>query len=134
MLTFSHNLKQEISEIQAMENVSFINIEDDGIDLILSFAVYDSDPGDIESIILMRTPSYETFLEDYERGVSVSFKNIEDSFRLKSVELGDGIVEISDEENKYTLDMRRVEKEDINDLEVILKKMNFDNNFTIGRV
>ncbi|MEJ6079890.1 hypothetical protein MT391_15340 [Vibrio sp. 1-Bac 57] len=84
MLTFSHNLKQEISEIQAMETVSFINIEDDGIDLILSFAVFDSDPGDIESIILMRTPIYETFLEYYERGVSVSFKNIEDGFRLKT--------------------------------------------------
>lgn len=134
MLTFSHNLKQEISEIRAMENVSFINIEDDGIDLILSFAVYDSDPGDIESLILMRTPSYENFLEDYERGVSVSFKNIEDSFRLKSVVLGDDIVEISDEENKYVLDMRRVEKEDINELEGVLKKMNFDNNFTICRV
>ncbi len=134
MLTFSHNLKQEISEIRAMENVSFINIEDDGIDLILSFAVYDSDPGDIESLILMRTPSYEGFLEDYERGVSVSFKNIEDSFRLKSVVLGDDIVAISDEENKYVLDMRRVEKEDINELEGILKKMNFDNNFIIGRI
>ncbi len=48
--------------------------------------------------------------------------------------LGDGIVEISDEKNKYTIDMRRVEKEDINDLEIVLKKMNFDNNFTIGRV
>ena len=117
-----------------MENVSFINIEDDGIDLILSFAVYDSDPCDIESIILMRTPSYETFLEDYERGVSVSFKNIEDSFRLKGVVLGDNIVEIFDEENNYILDMRRVEKEDINELERILKKMNFDNSFNIDSV
>ncbi|MCP4321706.1 MAG: hypothetical protein GY787_07620 [Alteromonadales bacterium] len=70
-----------------MENVSFINIEDDDIDLILSFAVYDSDPCDIETLILMRTPSYECFLEEHERGVSVSFKNVEDSFRLKGVVL-----------------------------------------------
>jgi hypothetical protein len=48
--------------------------------------------------------------------------------------LGEDIVEISDEENKYVLDMRRVDKEDINELEGILKKMNFDNRFTIGRV
>ena len=116
-----------------MENVSFINIEDDDIDLILSFAVYDSDPCYIESLILMRTPSYECFLEKHERGVSVSFKNIEDSFRLKGVVLGDNIVEIFGEENKYVLDMRRVEKEDINELEGILKKMNFDNSFTISR-
>ena len=134
MLTFRNKFKQQISEIQAMENVSFINIEDEGIDLILSFAVYDSDPCDIESLILMRTPSYEVFLEDDERGVSVSFKNIEVSLRLKGVVLGDDIVEISDEQNKYVLDMRRVEKEDINELEAILKKMNFDNSFTISRV
>ena len=88
----------------------------------------------IESLILMRTPIYENFLDDHERGVSVSFKNIEDNFRLKSVMLGEDIVEISDEENKYVLDMRRVDKEDINELEGILKKMNFDNRFTIGRV
>ena len=117
-----------------MENVSFINIEDGGVDLILSFAVYDSDPCYIESLILMRTPIYEHFLDEHERGVSVSFKNIEDSFRLKSVMLGEDIVEISDDENKYVLDMRRVDKEDINELEGILKKMNFDNRFTIGRV
>ena len=117
-----------------MENVSFINIEDDDIDLILSFAVYDSDPCYIESLILMRTPIYEHILDERERGVSVSFKNSEDNFRLKSVMLGEDIVEISDEENKYVLDMRRVDKEDINVLEGILKKMNFDNRFTIGRI
>ena len=116
-----------------MENVSFINIEDEGTDLILSFAVYDSEPCFIESLILMRTPIYEHFLDEHERGVSVSFKNIEDNLRLKSVVLGEGIVEISDEENKYVLDMRRVEKEDINALEKILKKMNFDNSFTLVR-
>tara|TARA_R110001583_G_C5653711_1_gene408972 strand:- start:41 stop:349 length:309 start_codon:yes stop_codon:yes gene_type:complete len=72
MLSFRHNFKQLISEIQVMENVSFISIDDEGIDLILSFAVYDLDPGDIESLILMRTPSYEFFQEEHERGVSVS--------------------------------------------------------------
>jgi len=33
--------------------------------------------------------------------VSVSLKNIEDNFRLKSVLLGEDIVEISDEENEF---------------------------------
>lgn len=117
-----------------MEKVSFIDIEDDGVDLILSFAVYDSDPCDIESLILMRTPIYEHILDEHEHGVSVSFKKYEDNFRLKSVMLGEDIVEISDGENKYALDIRRVDKKDINELEGILKKMNFDNRFTIGRV
>ncbi len=68
MLSFRYNFKQLISEIQVMENVSFINIDDEGIDF-------------------MRTPSYDFFQEEHERGVSVSFKNIEDSFRLKGVVL-----------------------------------------------
>jgi len=80
MLSFRHNFKHLISEIRVMESVCFINIDDDGFDVILSFSVYDSDPCDIESLILMRTPSYDTFLEDYGRGLSVSFKSIEDSF------------------------------------------------------
>lgn len=114
-----------------MENVSFINIEDDDIDLVLSFAIYDSDRCDIESLILIRTPSHEYFMDEHERGVSVSFKNLEDSFRLKGVILGDDIVEIVDEKNKYVLDVRRVEKEEMKQLKGILKKMNFDNSFTI---
>lgn len=114
-----------------MEQVSFISVEDDGLDLILSFAVYDSDPGDIESLILMRTPVYENILEEHERGVSVSFKNHEEDCLLESVMLGEDVIEISDEENKYILDMRHIEKEDLNEMEGILKKMNFDNRFTI---
>ena len=93
MLSFRRNFKHLISEIQVMQNVSFIHIDDDGIDLILSFLVYDSDPCDIESIILMRTTGYDDFLEDYERGVSVAFKNIEDSFLLKGV-LCNGLINL----------------------------------------
>ncbi|ABM03615.1 hypothetical protein Ping_1838 [Psychromonas ingrahamii 37] len=116
-----------------MKKVSFINIEDEGIDLILSFAVYDSEPSAIESLILMRTPRYELLLDDHERGVAVSFKNHEQSSLLKSVVLGTDIVEIFNQENKYILDMRHVDKDELNELEKILKKMNFDNRFTIVR-
>jgi len=48
--------------------------------------------------------------------------------------LGDNIIEISDQEKKYVLDMKRVDKEDISQLEKILNKMNFDNRFIIGHV
>ncbi len=57
-----------------MEIVSFISIEDSPPDLILSFAIWQPELGDIASLILMRTPKYESFLDEIERGVSVSYE------------------------------------------------------------
>jgi hypothetical protein len=43
-------------------------------DLVVSFAVCKpDDPTDIESLTIMHTPEYETFLEEWERGASESF-------------------------------------------------------------
>ena len=55
-----------------MELVSFISIEDEPPDLILSFAIWQPDLEDIRSLILMRTPEYEFVLDETERGVKVS--------------------------------------------------------------
>jgi hypothetical protein len=55
-----------------METVSFISIEDDPPDLILSSAIWEPELDDIRSLILMRTPMYEPFLEEAERGIRVS--------------------------------------------------------------
>jgi hypothetical protein len=55
-----------------MESVSFISIEDEPPDLILSFAIWQPDLEDIRSLILMRTPEYEFVLDETERGVKVS--------------------------------------------------------------
>ena len=55
-----------------MELVSFINIEDDPPDLILSFAIWQPELDDIRSLILLRTPEYEFILDETERGVKVS--------------------------------------------------------------
>ena len=55
-----------------METVSFISIEDDPPDLILSFAIWEPELEDIRSLILMRTPKYEMFLDEAEHGVRVS--------------------------------------------------------------
>jgi len=42
-----------------MELVSFISMEDDPSDLILSFAILHPESENIRSLILMRTPKYE---------------------------------------------------------------------------
>lgn len=52
-----------------MESVSFITTEE-GDDLIVSFAIENPEPGDVKSLILLRTLKYEFAFEEDERGVN----------------------------------------------------------------
>lgn len=58
---------------EAMRTVSFIHAEITD-DLIISFALCIDDPTDVESLTLIRTPKYELFFEEEERGVKVSLQ------------------------------------------------------------
>ena len=116
-----------------MEIVSFISIEDDPPDLILSSAVWQPELDDIRSLILMRTPKYESFLDEAERGVTVSdeaWLNDEDDM-LKEIEFGNDFVKIIANHHQFELDLRKVDKEEIEQAKTILKRMNFDNRFEI---
>jgi hypothetical protein len=116
-----------------MELVSFISIEDDPPDPILSFAIWQPELEDIRSLILMRTPKYEFYLDEIERGVKVSdeaWLNDEDDM-LEKIEFGDDFVRIITNHHQFELDLRKVDKEDIEQAKTILKKMNFDNRFEI---
>ena len=55
-----------------------------GDDLVISFAICKrDDPMDIESLTILRTPKYEAFLYEWERGASVSFdRDLEGDERL----------------------------------------------------
>ena len=98
-----------------METVSFIDIEDDPPDLILSFAVWQPELDDIRSIILMRTPYFELLLDESDRGVNVS---------------DEAWMDDEDERlNQFELDLRKIDKEEIEQTKAILQKMNFDHNF-----
>jgi hypothetical protein len=119
-----------------MELVSFINIEDDPPDLILSFAIWQPELNDIRSLILLRTPEYEFILDETERGVKVSdeaFSDDEDDL-LKEIEFGDDFVRIITDHHQFELDLRKVDKEDIEQAKTFLKRMNFDNRFEIRSV
>jgi len=114
-----------------MELVSFISIEDEPPDLILSFAVWQPELDDIKSLILLRTPEYEFILDETERGVKVSddaFSDDEDDM-LKEIEFGDDFVRIITDHHQFELDLRKVDKEDIKQAKIFLKRMNFDNRF-----
>ena len=116
-----------------MEPVSFINIEDDPPDLILSFAIWQPESENIRSLILMRTPKYEFILDETERGVIVSDEALPDDEdgMLKEIEFGDDFVRIIANHHQFELDLRKVDKEDIEQAKTLLKRMNFDNRFEI---
>jgi hypothetical protein len=114
-----------------MELVSFISIEDDPPDLIISFAIWLPELEDIRSLILMRTPKYEFILDETERGVKVSDEALlddEDGI-LKEIEFGDDFARIITNHHQFELDLRKIDKEDIEQAKNFLKKINFDNCF-----
>jgi hypothetical protein len=119
-----------------MEIVSFISIEDEPPDLILSFAVWQADLDDIRSLILMRTPEYEFLLDETERGVKFSdeaWLNDEEDV-LRKIEFGDAFVIIITNHHQFELDLSKVDKEEIEQAKILLERMNFDDRFEMQLV
>lgn len=112
-----------------IEYVPFLFVED-GDDLIVSFGLgeYAS-----TSLTLLRTPKYEIFLPEEERGVSAGSGFAEDLEKelLVSVRWGSDIVEIKTTARSYTLNIRAVAAANIKDAKRVLRKMNFDHRFEI---
>ena len=116
-----------------MELVSFISIEDDPPDLILLFAIWLPVLDDIKSLILMRTPEYESILDETERGVKVSDEALmdEEDDMLKEIEFSDDFVRIITDHHQFDLDLRKIDKEDIEQAKTFLKKMNIIITFNL---
>jgi hypothetical protein len=95
-----------------MELVSFISMEDDPPDLILSFAILHPESENIRSLILMRTPKYEYILDETERGVKVSDEALldDENGMLKESEFCDDFVSIIANHHRIDLDLRKVDK------------------------
>jgi hypothetical protein len=124
---------QSVRGKRTMELVSFISIEDEPPDLILSFAIWQPELEDIRSLIFLRTPEYEFILDETERGVKVSDEALmdEEDDMLKEIEFSDDFVRIITDHHQFDLDLRKIDKEDIEQAKTFLKKMNFDNRFEI---
>ena len=116
-----------------IELVSFISIEDDPPDLILSFAIWQPELDDIRSLILLRTPEYEFILDETERCVKFSVEAFldDEDVLLKEIEFGAAFVRINTYHHQFDLDLRKVDKEEIEQEKSFLKRMNFDNRFEI---
>ena len=118
-----------------MDPVSFIRVEQ-GDALILSFVIEDAESGDVKSLILMRSPKYESLLDAHERGVNVSREDEpdrEDNI-LRRILLAPDVVTIESTYGRYDLDVSRVDKKELQKARTILRGMNFDDAFTLDLV
>jgi len=114
------------------EYVPFLSVEDSD-DLFVSFGL--GAQADT-SLTLLRTPKYEPFLFEEERGVSVGTgdSDTEHSELLVSVKWSEGLVQIDSTIRRYTLDIQAVDPAEIKDAKRVLRKMNFDNSFEVEDV
>src|ERR1700723_3088710 len=100
------------------ELVAFITVQT-GQDLIVSFAVCEpDDPSDIESLTILRTPKYEVFLEERERGASVSFRRDlegDETVLLREVFYApdEKYITLRTSHQTYKLDVRKVDPSEL---------------------
>jgi hypothetical protein len=119
--------------------VAFITVQS-GDDLVISFAVCrPDDPSDIESLIILRTPKYEAFLYDWERGASVSFeRDLKGDERplLREVAYApdDKSVTLRTDHQTYKLDVRKVDPSELSAMCRAFRKMNFDSSIQLSGV
>jgi len=116
-----------------MLNALFITNEDNGTDLIVSFAIPVDEFIDVKSFTLLRTPKYEFILDESERGVKVSFEDFPDDRYdlLKKLVIQGNLVTITTHYGTYTINIEDVDQKEIKESMRILKKMNFDGRFEL---
>jgi hypothetical protein len=111
-----------------MHFASFITLDDD-VDLVVSFAVVDTEDGSyLDCLNVIRTPKYEKFLEPEERCPMVTFPSgdAEELRRpLRSVVYSreDAVILVRCDHITHTLDLSKVDKEEIEEMARLLRKM-----------
>jgi hypothetical protein len=121
------------------ELVAFITVQA-GDDLVISFAVCKpDDPTDIESLTILRTPKYEVFLYEWERGASVSFgRDLQGDERVLLREVvyasGDKFIKLRTGHHTYKLDVRKVDPSELSAMCRVFRKMNFDSSIQLTGV
>jgi hypothetical protein len=107
----------------------------EGDDLIVSFAIEDPEAEEIKSLILLRSPNYEFVFEDHERGVSVSYGEQPDSEAdedlLIKICIVQNMVTVVSKYHRYELDVSSVDRGKLADACKILHQMNFDSRFIL---
>lgn len=118
--------------VSNQEVIAFISVEDEAPDLLVSFAL---EPNAYRSITLLRTPAYESFLSEEERGVAIlAGAQSEDRELLLSIALSANSVVFESSARRYSLSWSRVAEDQKAETLAMLKRMNFDNRFVINAV
>jgi len=120
------------------ELVAFITTKT-GDDLIVSFAVCQpDDPTEIESLTILRTPKYEPFLYEWERGAWVSFERERQDERVVLREVvyafDDKCITLRTDRHTYKLDVRKVDPSELSAMCRVFRKMNFDSSIQLSGV
>ena len=119
-----------------MDIVSFMSIEEDEKDLIISFALDDGDDG-IRSLILHRTLLYEFIMPDDERGTKVSLEGDQlgiDEEHLNTLECFEfdvPVLRIRSRFRAYEIDARNLEVEELEQIKKALARQNHDGRFEV---
>jgi hypothetical protein len=106
------------------EPVSFITTEADD-DLVVAFAISLSDPGEIASLILQRTPKFEFLLLPEERGLVVSHEAFPDEDRelATRIVVNGSEIDIDTTVRTYRIDISAVDPEEVIDARKVLRRM-----------
>lgn len=115
-----------------MQNASFITTED-GVDLVVSFAILLGDDADVKSLTLLRTPKYEFALDESKRGVRVFSDDFPDEQNelLEQMTIEGDVVTLTTNYRAHTVSIKNVDAGEIEQSKKILKKMNYDNRFKL---
>ncbi|MCB1062398.1 MAG: hypothetical protein KDN20_05675 [Verrucomicrobiae bacterium] len=81
----------------------------------------------------MRTPKFERFLDEWERGATVSFDldPVDDGrslLRKVSFDEAAETIELQCDKQTYELSIRQIDKAEIKNMRKIFRKMNFDSS------
>ena len=113
-----------------MDIVQFTTIEDN-VDLVLSFSFSEGTEYGIDGFCIQRTPEYEFALKPHERGASIDWQDDDEIILVKQVELSREVIKINSKYAEYCFDLSQLPDEEYSAIIKILKRMNFDNTFTL---
>lgn len=113
--------------------VGFIDFDDDETDTGLSFAIYED--GEYTKSLMLARSTFDQLLSDEEQGTRISYGDVlDDSFHpvlLQEASLSGDVLELTCESHHFTLNLSKLDADDIEIIEKQLKSLNFDNRFTL---
>lgn len=114
--------------------IGFIDFEDDNTDTGLSFAIVED--GEYTDSLMLARSTFDRLLPDEEQGTRVNYGDVLDDsvspVLLQEASLKDHVIELTCESHHFTLDLSKIETDDIDIIEKQLKKLNFDNRFKLS--